>query len=115
MRALNNNELEQVSGGFGPLGGGILGGVTYTLGNAMSGGDFSSAEFAGAVTFGAVTSGFGSLGGALTGAAKTARNLYATSLGTVSGAAVNGVMSTMGGGGSGNTAATGSHILEKYK
>jgi lactobin A/cerein 7B family class IIb bacteriocin len=112
MRELNKQELEEVSGGFNPLLGGFLGGMTYLAGNTMTGQDITAAGFSSAVVFGAVTSDFSVLGGALSGAANIARAAHAASMGTLAGSATYGVVSSIGGG---TNMRTGSHIMEKYK
>ena len=113
MRRLTKQEIESVSGGVGPIIGGLAGGAAYTASNFMTGRQFSLADFSAAVTFGAVTSGLSALGGALTGAASIARFAHASAIGALSSSAVYGSVSTIGGGG-GATMRTGSHILVKH-
>jgi len=86
MRELAIEECEQVSGGFGPLIGGLLGGGGYMLSVIMGANRFSAAQLVGLTVTGAVTGGFsaiggglvyGSLTGSLVGAAATnAASLY---------------------------------------
>jgi len=116
MRYLTEQETTEVSGGIGPVGGAIVGGIGYAAGNAMTGQNFSWATFSAAITLGAVTSGFSALGGALTGAASVARFAHASAIGTLASSSVFNVVSSIsGGGGGGNRMATGSHIMDKYK
>jgi hypothetical protein len=113
MRELNRDELAQVSGGFNPLAGGAIGGLSYLAVNAMTGQEITTAGFSASVTLGAVTSGLSAIGGPLTGTANMARNFHAASIGSLSSAAAYGAVSSVGGGGSNRT--TGSHIMDKHK
>ena len=112
MRELNTTELDQVSGGVTFIGGAIFGIGSYLAANAMTGRRFDAAELAAAATMGAVTSGLSAIGGTLTGAANIARAAHSTSIGTLSSAAVYGVVDSIGGG---SKMATGTHIMDKHK
>lgn len=98
MRELTADEIDQVGGGFAPLIGGALGGASYLLGTVATGGKPTLGGFAGSVTFGAVTSGLSVLGGSLSAAGNIARNIHATGIGTVSGAAVDNIVTASGNG-----------------
>tara|TARA_R110002073_G_scaffold62581_1_gene156846 strand:- start:97 stop:432 length:336 start_codon:yes stop_codon:yes gene_type:complete len=111
MRALQAQELEQVSGGAGPIGGAVLGGFTYLAMSAMNGHEIQKSELVGAIVFGGVTSGLSVLGGPMVGIANTVRTVHATAIGALSGAAAQGSISSMGG----NNMSTGSHIMDKHK
>ena len=78
MRELTIEEYEQVSGGFGPLIGGLLGGGGYMLSVIMGANRFSAAQLAGLTVTGAVTGGFSAIGGGL---------VYGSVAGSVAGAA----------------------------
>ncbi|MDC0013704.1 hypothetical protein OAD96_01735 [Pseudomonadales bacterium] len=65
MRELTIEECEQVSGGFGPLIGGLLGGGGYMLSVIMGANRFSAAQLVGLTVTGAVTGGFSAIGGGL--------------------------------------------------
>jgi len=78
MRELTIEEYEQVSGGFGPLIGGLLGGGGYMLSVIMGANRFSAAQLAGLTVTGAVTGGFSAIGGGL---------VYGSAVGSVVGAA----------------------------
>ena len=113
MRELTIDEMNQVAGGFGPIGGGLLGAGAYVGMSLMAGRAMDFPSLTGAVAFGAVTSGFGILGGTLQGVAATVRTVHATSLGSLAGAATQSVTRGISGGGSSRTG--GSRIRTKSR
>jgi hypothetical protein len=100
MRQLTTKEIESVSGAIGPLGGAVLGGGSYVAMNMMTGQPVTFSGFAGSATLGFVSSGLSSLGPVMTGVANVAKHTHSVAIGTLSGAAVSGSLSNVGGGGS---------------
>lgn len=87
MRELTQDEVEQVSGGVGPVGaviGGLAGGIGAGLNNQGIGIIIASA------TFGAVSGFFGGIAGATTGFARYSFGTYAVGVGVLGGEASSG-------------------------
>jgi lactobin A/cerein 7B family class IIb bacteriocin len=80
MRELTHDEIEEVSGGVGPIGA-VIGGLAGGLGAGFSGqgvgGIISGA------TFGAVSGFFGGIAGATTGFARYSFSAYAVGTGVI--------------------------------
>jgi len=88
MRELTPQEIDEVSGALGPVGGAIVGVGTYYAGTLMTGEDPTVAGAVGSAIFGAVTGGFGMIGRGVMGkAGQNARDIVGAAHGSIAGAA----------------------------
>lgn len=83
MRELTSEEIEQVSGGFGPVGA-VLGGLAGGLSSAATGGNFG--QIVGGAAFGAAAGFFGGIASVTTGITRIMFGAYSVEMGVLSSA-----------------------------